>query len=307
MRANTTKTSHTETFQRQGSFQCLVPGNLMFRMHIFIGIVCIKDFKSCIFKCLNNLLGCYQGGKSISNLNSLLDTNVLFVVGIITTIGKYNPFISGKVSTLFQAFIDPTETSFAIRTMASGLNLIGNIKSIWLEVLWNFLKITLYNSARLSQSLQCIVFVTNANLIIINSYSGDISSSKSSNVPHRSSYTTSNIEYLLRGIQSSSKGQVILGAMNRLAESFTFETWSKVKRLSPAPLIKISHKIIKRVHHGFILLLSQVNALLGRCGSNVLSGTTKEFFIALDRILHTLTGKNRIVVAQEGNGSNDGV
>lgn len=85
----------------------------------------------------------------IANLNALFHTNMLLVVWVITTIRKYDPFITSEVSTLLQTFVDPTETNLAIRTMTSCLDLIGDIKRIRLKVLWNFLKITLNNSTAL--------------------------------------------------------------------------------------------------------------------------------------------------------------
>lgn len=82
----------------------------------------------------------------ISNLDALFDTNVVLVIRIITTIGEYDPFITSEVSTFFQTFVNSTETNLSVRTMTSGLDLIGNIKSVRLEIFRNFLEVTLYDS-----------------------------------------------------------------------------------------------------------------------------------------------------------------
>jgi hypothetical protein len=71
---------------------------------------------------------------------------VVLVVGIITTIGKYDPFITSEVSAFFQTFVNSTETNLSVRTVTSGLDLIGNIKSVRLEIFWDFLEVALYDS-----------------------------------------------------------------------------------------------------------------------------------------------------------------
>mmetsp|Transcript_24578 Transcript_24578/g.30894 ORF Transcript_24578/g.30894 Transcript_24578/m.30894 type:complete len:246 (-) Transcript_24578:415-1152(-) len=245
MCTNTSKVRHSESLETHLTLESLIPRNLMFGMNVLICIVTLQDLKAGILQSLDNIRGRGEGGQSISYLNALLDTDVVFVIRIVTAFGQDNPVIGGKESSLLQTVVDAGEAFDPIRTVTSCLNGISNIETLLLKLFGQLLKITLYQTCLTLKALLCTVLIPNFDLIIINRHTGNIRPGKLMNIAHRPADATSDIKCLLLMRESSAECEVVFGAVDGFLKCFAFFTWCKVEGLSPAVFVEVGDEVVE--------------------------------------------------------------
>mmetsp|Transcript_5092 Transcript_5092/g.7756 ORF Transcript_5092/g.7756 Transcript_5092/m.7756 type:complete len:201 (-) Transcript_5092:327-929(-) len=200
---------------------------------------------------------------------------MLRVFLIITSFRQNYPLITHEQTALLEAVINSRETNLPIRTVASRLNCISSIKGSSLELLWKFLKVSLNQAALLINALLSAILIADFNLVLVNCNTGDVGASKLLNIAQGTTNTTSNIKYFRSWCDIAPQCKIMFSTVDRFLECFTLQAGCKMKGLSPSPFIKVSHQIIKAVHHSGIFLLPVLNTVSCGRSANILSRTGK--------------------------------
>mmetsp|Transcript_4163 Transcript_4163/g.11340 ORF Transcript_4163/g.11340 Transcript_4163/m.11340 type:complete len:362 (-) Transcript_4163:12-1097(-) len=307
MCADTSHASHAESRQGELSVQSVIPGNFVFGMNISVGVKRVEDFESRLFQGINNILRSGQGGKTVSDFDTFLNSQMVLVVLVESTFWQDNPFHTNKHTSLLQGAADTREALDTIGGMASGLNFIGNIIRVGFKDVFQLLEISLHQAALVGDTLLRAVLVSNLDLVFVDGHTGDIGSGELLNVAHGSAHTTANVNGLGLFVHASPGGHVVLQTLDGFLERFTLLAGSKVEGLTPAIFVKIGHQVVERVDHGIVLLLALFNGFLLVKTSNILAGTFKQVIVSIHGILDFFTLQYRVRVGQQVHPTRDNV
>ena len=139
MRHQSAYVGHAEAGHGHLAVQRVVPGDLVGRVHILVGIVVVLHLEARLLQALHDVLRSGQSGQTVAHLDALLDAHVVLVVGVVLL--RYHPVVAGEATAWLQHSGDLCEGDDPVRRVASGLNLVGGVEVFvgprkGLEITW---------------------------------------------------------------------------------------------------------------------------------------------------------------------------
>jgi hypothetical protein len=293
--AQAAEVGHSEARERHLAVQGLVPRDLVGGVHASVGVVRVNHLEAGLLQALKHVLGGGEGGQAVADLDSLLDADVVLVVGVVL-VGD-DPLVSGEQGALLQHARDTAEGHHAVGGVAGGLDLVGGV-----EVLsgpGELLEVSLDQLALVAQAVGLVVFISDFNLVVVNGDALNGSTREHGNVAHGAANTASNVKHLHSGLEAEATGQVILSALDTLHEGLVVEARAEVETLSPAPLVEISHQVVEVVDHVSVLGLADLDRLDGGDGTGLVAGTSEHVLVVSDGFTELTLLQGVITVVQD--------
>jgi hypothetical protein len=261
---------HAETLQGEGTFQRVVPGDLVINRgdtaRHFEGI---EDLPAGVLQSLVNLFNTGDFGQAVTDLNTLLNALVLRVLGV--KVLSHNPLVSGEETTLLGDTGELLEAGSLIRGVASGLNLVDVVELLILE--GELHEVLLTERAQLAELVTSDPLVTNNDLVVVVVDTDDVSTGEASNVAHGATDTSTEVSNLVTTAKTETQGQIVLVAAERVLVRLAGNAGTEVERLTPTILVEISDQVVELVDHlsvaGFAL--AHQGVVLGTTSARVLA------------------------------------
>lgn len=189
----TTGPSHAETLEGERTLERVVPGDLVInRGNTARHLESIKDLPAGVLQSIVNLLNTSNFRQAVADLNTLLDTLVLGVLGI--EVLGHDPFVTGEETTLLGDTGELLEAGGLVRGVAGSFNLIDVVELLILE--GEFHKILLTEGAQLTELVTGDPLVTNNDLVVVIVDTDDVGAGEASDVAHGATNTGTEISNL---------------------------------------------------------------------------------------------------------------
>lgn len=297
VRDQTANVGHAETRKGVRAAQGSIPWDFVGGMLVAVQVEVINNFEARVLERLDDLVRGDQGGKTVADLNTFLDADVILVVGVVAV--QHHPLKDAEKTALLQDLVHAREALNAVRGVAGSFDGVSNIEVLSRELLVELLEITLVNLAKVIQAVGNVVLGTNAHLVLVDGNTFDVSTGEDGDVAHRAADTASNVQGTHTVLETKTKSEVVLGSLDGFQEGLVVPARTEVEALAPAPFVEVSHQVVKVVNHGRIASAADVDGLLVGDSTHVLASTSEHVLVVVNGSRELVTLQRVIRVVQD--------